>query len=79
MTAALLEELEGPPTRIYNYVLGLWEEKREREKKIAKGESFPAKKKKKKLRRAASLDGWFNSGHSECQVLVKLFSRRMKM
>ena len=45
-----MEELEGPTTRIYDNVLGLWGEKKgeDWQQMLAQGESFPAKKKKKK-------------------------------
>ena len=52
MAAAHMKELEGLTTRIYNYVLGLWgEEKNKRgedwQQMLAQAESFPAKKKKR--------------------------------
>ena len=50
MVAAHGEELEGPKTRVYNYVLGLWGGKKEEREEdwqqmLAQGESFPAKNK----------------------------------
>ena len=52
VVASHVEELEGPKTRIYNYVLGLWgEEKRKKEEDwqqmLAQGQSSSPKKKKK--------------------------------
>ena len=47
MAAAHIEQLEGPTTRIYNYVMGLWGGKKKGEEDwqqmLAQGKSFPAK------------------------------------
>ena len=46
IVVAHIEELKGLTTRIYNYVLELWEEKKERERlatDVSSGRIFPAK------------------------------------
>ena len=52
MVVAHIEELEQLTTRIYNHAMGLWGVKKQKEEDwqwmLAHGESFPAKKKKKK-------------------------------
>ena len=48
VVVAYIEEVAGPTTRMYDYVLGLWVGKKKRERKIAiaQGKSFPGKKEK---------------------------------
>ena len=50
VAASHIEELESPTTRIYNYVMGLWEGKNNRgrlETDVSSGPIFLKKKKKK--------------------------------